>query len=84
MAQVKTTRFSAQPAPSTTRKLVHAAYFLKSNISKAVSAMKEKVSSWSSRASAPSPNSISIQDALDRNPIKYGYATGFDRILPLK
>jgi hypothetical protein len=54
------------------------------NISKAFSTVKHTVSTLKSRASTPSPYSITIQEALARKSVKVGSPTGFRRNLPLQ
>lgn len=70
--------------PSATQKVANAANFVKLNISKAFSTVKHTVSTLKSRASTPSPYSITIQEALARKSVKVGSPTGFRRNLPLQ
>jgi len=83
MAQVQTKTYS-RITPSAAQKFVSKAYFLKLNVSKAVSFMKKKVSNWSSKFSSHSQYSIAIQDALDRDYLKRGNVTGFRSFLAIQ
>jgi hypothetical protein len=83
MAQVQTKTYS-RITSSDAQKFASKAYFLKMNVSKAVSMMKQKISKLSSQFSSHSQYSIAIQEALDRDYIKRGNVTGFRSFLPIQ